>query len=155
MRSAPFDVERTLNLPPGFKIAVYARIPGARFMAIAPNGDLLVSQPSMGKVIIVRPNAGGEPIISDFVTGLKRPHGIVFHTIGNTTYLYISETNQINRFIYNSGDLTAHEREIVVAGLPDSSSPELHGAYGHELKILPSTPTISFMFPSHLPAMPA
>lgn len=61
MRSAPFDVERTLNLPPGFKIAVYARIPGARFMAIAPNGDLLVSQPSMGKVIIVRPNAGGEP----------------------------------------------------------------------------------------------
>lgn len=68
------------------------------------------------------------------MTGLKRPHGIVFHTIGNTTYLYISETNQINRFIYNSGDLTAHEREIVVAGLPDSSSPELHGAYGHELK---------------------
>jgi len=135
MRSAPFDVERTLNLPPGFKIAVYARIPGARFMAIAPNGDLLVSQPSMGKVVIVRPNAGGDPIISDFVTGLKRPHGIVFHTIGTgATYVYISETNQVNRFVYNSGDLSAHDREIVVANLPDSSSPELHGAYGHELK---------------------
>src|SRR4029079_4380738 len=43
MRTSPFDVDRYLTIPPNFSIAVYARVPGARFMAVAPNGDLLVS----------------------------------------------------------------------------------------------------------------
>ncbi len=134
MRSSPFDVERFLNIPPNFKIAVYARIPGARFMAVAPNNDLLVSEPSADKVVLIRPNAQGDPRTFNFVTGLRKPHDIVFHTIGTTTYIYISETNQIDRFIYHTGDTKAHNRQVVVANLPDSSSPELHGAYGHELK---------------------
>ncbi|MEH2111000.1 PQQ-dependent sugar dehydrogenase [Nostoc sp.] len=134
MSYTPFNINRYLKVPPNFSVSVYARIPQARFMAVAPNGDLLVSQPSLGKVVIVRPNGTNDPIISDFVTGLRKPHDIVFHTIDNTTYIYISESHQINRFIYNSGDITAQNREVVVAGLPDSSTAELRGAYGHELK---------------------
>lgn len=134
MRFAPFDTDRYLNLPPNFAIAVYARIDKARFMAIAPNGDLLVSQPSTGKVLLVRPNGSGDPVITDFVTGLRNPHDIVFHTIGATTYVYISESHQINRFVYNLGDTTAHDRQIVVTGLPDNSTPELQGVYAHALK---------------------
>ena len=134
MRGAPFDVPRTLAVPPNFAIAVYARVPGARFMALAPNGDLLVSQPSSGSVLLVRPKAQGDPAISTFVSGLRKPHDIVFHTIGATTYVYIAETHQINRFVYVAGDLAAHDRQVVVANLPDSSTPELKGAYGHELK---------------------
>ncbi len=134
MRSSPFNVSRTLNIPPRFKIAVYARIPGARFMAVAPNGDLLVSNPGAGKVVLVRPTPNGDPSIFNFVTGLRKPHDIVFHTIGSTTYVYISESNEIDRFIYHTGDTTAHKRQVVVSGLPDSSLPELHGVYGHELK---------------------
>ncbi|MBN3922055.1 PQQ-dependent sugar dehydrogenase [Nostoc sp. NMS4] len=134
MTSAPFNINRYLKVPPNFSMSVYARINKARFMAVAPNGDLLVSQPSSGKVLIVRPNGNKDPIISDFVTGLRKPHDIVFHKIDNTTYIYISETNQINRFIYNYGDLIAKNRQIVVIGLPDSSTSELRGGYGHELK---------------------
>ncbi|MFS0513943.1 PQQ-dependent sugar dehydrogenase [Nostoc sp. UIC 10607] len=134
MSYEPFNTNRYLKVPPNFSISVYARIKQARFMAVAPNGDLLVSQPSTGKVLIVRPNGSKDPIISDFVTGLRKPHDIVFHKIGNTTYIYISETHQINRFIYNSGDLIAKNRQIVVIGLPDSSTSELKGSYGHELK---------------------
>jgi glucose/arabinose dehydrogenase len=134
MRFAPFDVDRHLNVPPDFSIAVYARINNARFMAIAPNGDLLVSQPSTGKVKLVRPNSHGDPLISDFVTGLRKPHDLVFHTLDGIIYLYIAESHQINRFVYISGDTTGHDREVVVAGLPDSSTPELQGAYSHELK---------------------
>ncbi|MEH2408827.1 PQQ-dependent sugar dehydrogenase [Nostoc sp.] len=130
----PFNISRYLKVPPNFSISVYARIPKARFIAVAPNGNLLVSQPSTGKVLIVRANGSKDPIISDFVTGLRNPQGIVFHTINNTTYIYISESNQINRFIYKSGDITAQNRQVVVAGLPDSSTFELKGAYGHELK---------------------
>ena len=134
MRTPPFNVERHLNVPPSFSISVYARISGARFMAVAPSGDLLVSQPGTGKVLLVRPTGNDDPLIYEFATGLRRPHDIVFHTIGPTTYVYIAETHQINRFIYRPGDTAAHDREIVVANLPDSSSPELRGAYGHELK---------------------
>ncbi|MEH2282799.1 MAG: sugar dehydrogenase [Nostoc sp.] len=130
----PFDTNRYLKVPPNFSISVYARIEAARFIAVAPNGDLLVSQPSKGKVLIVRSNGSKDPIISDFVTGLRKPHDIVFHKIDNTTYIYISESHQINRFIYNSGDLIAKNRQIVVIGLPDGSTSELKGAYGHELK---------------------
>jgi glucose/arabinose dehydrogenase len=134
MRWAPFDVDRSLMVPSGFSASVYARIGDARFMAVAPNDDLLVSEPSAGKVVLVRSVAGGDPQVFDFVTGFKKPHDIVFHTIDATTYVYISESNQINRFIYNSGDTFAHDRQVVVSGLPDSSTPGLNGAYNHQLK---------------------
>lgn len=134
MRSAPFDTDQYLKVPPNFSIAVYARINKPRFMVVAPNGDLLVSQPSTGKVLLVRPNGSGTPLIVDFAIGLRNPHDLVFHTIGTTTYLYISESHQINRFVYKSGDTIAQNRQIVVSGLPDNSTPELMGNYGHQLK---------------------
>jgi glucose/arabinose dehydrogenase len=134
MRYSPFNVDRFLTLPAGFSISVYARIGGARFMAVAPNGDLLVSQPGQGKVALLRPNPSGDPIAFDFVTGLRNPHDIVFHTVGSTTYVYISESTQIDRFIYNTGDTAAQGRQVVVAGLPDAGTPELHGSYAHALK---------------------
>ncbi|MEP7327007.1 MAG: CBM35 domain-containing protein [Gemmatimonadota bacterium] len=134
MQSAPFNVTRFLTIPPNFAIAVYTRIAGARFMAVAPNGDLLVAVPGSGKVVLVRPNGSGNPLISDFVTGLAKPHDIVFHPIGATTYLYIAEKNQINRYAYTNGDLTGQNRQIILSGLPDESSPGLGGTYGHVLK---------------------
>jgi glucose/arabinose dehydrogenase len=134
MQSSPFNTERYATVPEDFSISVYARIPVARFMAVAPNGDLLVSQPDKGKVNIVRHNGILSPVISDFVSGLQKPHDIVFHTIQQKTYVYISEKNRINRYEYNTGDLTGKNREIVVDGLPDESLPELKGNYGHYLK---------------------
>ncbi|CAA9250957.1 MAG: L-sorbosone dehydrogenase [uncultured Cytophagales bacterium] len=134
MRTAPFDVDRYLTVPRDFAISVYARVSKPRFMAIAPNGDLLVSQPSTGKVLLVRPNGSSNPLVSDFATGLRNPHDIVFHAIGTATYVYIAESHQINRYAYTAGDLTARNRQVVVAGLPDASTPELKGSYGHQLK---------------------
>jgi glucose/arabinose dehydrogenase len=134
MTYSPFNVDRYLNLPSGFSISVYARVGGARFMAAAPSGDLFVSQPDAGKVMLVRPNPDGDPAISEFATGLRNPHDIVFHTIGSTTSVYISESTQIDRYIYYSGDTAAHDRQVVVGGLPDASTPELHGTYAHALK---------------------
>ncbi|RNI28764.1 T9SS type A sorting domain-containing protein [Rufibacter latericius] len=134
MRSSPFNTERFVSLPRNFSLAVYARISGARFMAIAPNGDLLVSVPGQGRVKLVRPSASGSPQITDFVSGLARPHDLVFHEINGTTYLYVSEKNKISRYTYQNGDLTGQNREIIVDNLPDASLPELNGNYGHELK---------------------
>jgi glucose/arabinose dehydrogenase len=131
MRSAPFNVDRYLNVPPDFSISVYARVAGARFMAVAPNNDLLVSVPSAGKIVLLRPN---DSTIYDFATNLRRPHDIVFHSIGNTMWVYIAETHQINRYVYTTGDTSAKNRQVIITGLPDGSTPELRGSYGHELK---------------------
>ncbi|MEJ8800566.1 T9SS type A sorting domain-containing protein [Pontibacter sp. H249] len=134
LRSGVFADDRFASIPPDFKLEVYARVSGARFMAVAPNGDLFVAMPWGGKVKVLRqlPDGGVEDF--DYVDGLQRPHDIVFHKIGNTQYVYIAEKNQINRYTYTNGDRRGQNREVVVANLPDESLAELKGAYGHVLK---------------------
>jgi glucose/arabinose dehydrogenase len=128
-------VPRSLVVPPGFGVRVYARVQGARFMAVAPNGDLLVSNPGAGRVYLVRPSpGGGDPQVSEWAGGLYRPHDIVFHTLGGQTWVYVAEGDKVARYAYTAGDATGRGRQVVVSGLPSNSSPELQGAYGHELK---------------------
>ena len=134
MNSAPFDQPRTLNVPPGFDIRVFARVPNARFMALAPNGDLLVSDPDGGKINLLRPNAAAAPTRYTFASGLSKPQGIAFQLIGATTYVYLSESNRVIRAPYVSGDTSIGAIEVLIAGLPDASTPELGGAYSHALK---------------------
>jgi len=134
MTATPFNVPRYLTLPPNFSIAVYTRVAGARFLAVAPNGWLLVSVPNASKIFLVRPNGTAAPLVSDFATGLRKPHDIVFATIGGTTYIYVAESHQINRYVYSPTALTGQGRQTIITGLPDASTPGLGGAYGHQLK---------------------
>ena len=135
MRSSPFNVDRFLTIPPNFSIAVYARISGARFMATAPNGDLLVSNPGAGSVYLVRASTtGGDPTVSTWASGLYKPHDIVFHTIDGVTWVYVAEADKIARYTYNSASATGQGRQVLITGLPSLSTPELQGGYGHELK---------------------
>ncbi|MFL6414918.1 MAG: RICIN domain-containing protein [Bryobacteraceae bacterium] len=134
LRSPPFDTDRYLNVPPQFSVSLWARVPGARFMAVAPDGDILVSQPWAGNILLLQDQGDGEAAVSVFASGLELPHDMVFHGIGQTMYLYVAEANQIDRFVYNWRDRVAHNREILITGLPSASSPELGGAYAHQLK---------------------
>ncbi|MBA3343329.1 MAG: PKD domain-containing protein [Gemmatimonadaceae bacterium] len=135
MRSSPFNVDRFLTIPPNFSVAVYARVGGARFMAAAPNGDLLVSNPGASAVYLVRPSTtGGDPAVTTWASGLYKPHDIVFHEVGGITYVYVAEADKIARYVYTTGDLTGQQRQVIISGLPNASTPELGGNYGHELK---------------------
>lgn len=131
---APFDTQRSLVVPPGFGIRVWSRVSSARFLARAPNGDILVSQPALGKITLLRERPNAEPERFDFATGLQNPQDMVFHQIGDTIWLYIAESNRVSRTAYQPGSTQLGERQIVIDGLPDSSTPELNGSYGHELK---------------------
>jgi glucose/arabinose dehydrogenase len=133
LSQAPFDGPRNLTVPPGFGIRLWARVPGARFLALAPNGDVLVSNPAAGKITLLRAN-GAVPQSFDFADGLLNPHDMVFRQIGGTTYLYVAESNRVTRAAYQSGDTRIGASEVIVANLPDSSTPELGGAYAHQLK---------------------
>lgn len=134
LAAPPLNTSRSLQVPPGFGIRVWARVPGARFMALAPNGDVLVSVPSEGKIVLLRERANDVPQVSDFASGLHNPHDMVFHTIGQQTYLYVAESNRVSRSVYRSGDTQRADSEVVVDDLPDDSTPELRGSYGHQLK---------------------
>ena len=133
--AAPFNTARTLNIPRGWTVSVYARIDKARFMAVTPSGELLVSQPSTGAVQIVRSAAGGAGgQVSQFIGGLNRPHDMVFAEVNGQTWLFIAEAGRVVRYPYAKGDVRAQPGQVAVDGLPDSSTPELRGQYAHVLK---------------------
>ena len=140
LAGTPLDDERQLTVPAGFGIRVWALVPNARFMAAAPNGDILVSVPSASKIVLLRERVNNVPQVIDYATGLQNPHDMVFHRIGETTYLYVAESNRITRSVYQNGESARGGREVVVDNLPDDSTPELQGSYGHELKNIALSP---------------
>lgn len=124
---------RQLKVPAGFGIRVWASVPGARFMARAPNGDVLVSVPSEGRIVLLRPT-GSTAQSYPFASGLKNPHDMAFLTISDTVWLYFTESNRVSRAAWQPGQITMGPIDEVVGSLPDASTPGLGGAYGHELK---------------------
>ena len=125
--AAPFDRGRALQAPKGWKVDVWARVPGARLLAWTPDGHLLVSRPKSGDVVQLVPG-GATPGQQTLVSGLDQPHGLAF--AGDT--LYVAESDQVDAFTYKSGAVSG--QRVVVDGLPDAKSPELGGAYAHALK---------------------
>ena len=135
-RSSPFERDQYLQVPRGFQIRVVSRIPAARFLAPTPEGGVLVSQPSRGKIwwISAKSANAGPPVLA--AAGLRLPQGMIFTVIGGNNYVYVSESNEISRFHYDPNSHRLLNKEVVVLNLPDTSRPELRGAYRHELKNL-------------------
>ena len=140
LAEGPFSTGKSLNVPEGFGVRLWALVDKARFMALAPNGDVLVSVPASGQVILLRPRGNEVPERFEFAGGLQTPHDMVFHQIDGVTYLYIAESNRVTRSVYTSGATQTATRETVIADLPDASTPELRGAYNHQLKNIALSP---------------
>jgi glucose/arabinose dehydrogenase len=136
LRDSPFDHDRVLMVPPGFKISVLAHISGARFIMPLPTGEILVAQPVLGSISLVRPQADGTVSVSTLIEDLQNPQGMALHTIDDRLYLYVGESNQVSRYLIAPGAASASDRTVIVPNLPDSSSPELRGPYRHWLKNL-------------------
>src|ERR1700692_3508827 len=77
----PFNRGRVLRVPEGAKISVLARVEKARFLAVRPQGDVLVAQPSRGKILLVRKSGPAEAKVSELIGGLRLPQGMVFQSI--------------------------------------------------------------------------
>ena len=124
-----FGDGQKLRAPAGWTVSVWARVPGARLLAWAPDGRLLVSRPKSGDVIAVSAaQADGPAVQKTLVSGLNQPHGLAF--VGDT--LYVAESDQVDTFKYADGAVSG--KRVVIDGLPDAKSPELGGAYAHALK---------------------
>ena len=79
-----------IQLPAGFRIEVFADVPGARSLALGAKGTLLVGNRSGGSVYAVAP--GGK--VARIADGLYMPNGVAFRNGA----LYVAEVNRISRY---------------------------------------------------------
>lgn len=102
-----------IKLPEGFKIDLYALVPDARDMAMAPQGTVLFVGTRKDKVWVVsdRDRDGVADEVKDFAPSLSFdvPNGVTFSRDG---FLYIAERNQIRmfpaaEFFYEGPDVVA------------------------------------------------
>jgi glucose/arabinose dehydrogenase len=127
-RSGVFETDRYLNLPPGFKMSVYAAgLTDPRLMAFAPNGDLFLTERYPGKIKILRDsNSDGtaDETLNYFENLQPSPHGIAFYG----GYLYIALETKVVRFPYQTGDTKARTQpEVIIPDLPAGKAGVLNG----------------------------
>ncbi len=109
----------TIKLPPGFAIAVYARVPSARSMALAPGlGGLFVG--TRGDTLYAVFDRDGDKFAEQVRVvsrSLNVPNGIAF----DDGWLYIAEQHRIIRYRPVLAGLGPRNVEILFDGLPDFS----------------------------------
>ena len=117
---AAAEIRDRLHVPPGFSIGVYAEgiQASARFLRFTEAGDLLVSTPRSGGVLLLERDSdadGRADGMRVLLSGLNRPHGIELRD----GWLYVGEADAIARIRFDaaSGQLSG-ELERIVTGLP-------------------------------------
>lgn len=132
-RAAPFDVARAVTAPAGWRGEVWARVPGARYALWTPAGTLLVTASSSGQVLALTPRTSRSavPAARVLAHGLSFPQGLAFDTVGGRRVLYVAETDQVDRYVWNANG-TLGPRTVVVRNLPDAdaSGDDVHRSKG-------------------------
>jgi glucose/arabinose dehydrogenase len=114
------EVGQRLHVPPEYEVALYALVPGARMLLATPRGDLLVSLPRAGKVLLLardKDDDGRPDAMRDLLAGLSRPHGLALAPDG---WLYVGEASSISRVRFEvAKGAVEGAPETIVTGLPD------------------------------------
>jgi glucose/arabinose dehydrogenase len=112
-----------LRVPSGFELRRFADGLGyARLLRPTPAGDLLVSLPRDGAVVLLERDRDGDGRADGrrtLVSGLDRPHGLDW----NGGWLYVAETSAIGRVRFDpAARATSGRFERIVTGLPDGGN---------------------------------
>lgn len=103
----PQSANATLTIPKGFKINVFAEggFNQPRWMALAPNGDVFLSDARANTVYVLRDKDKDGVAEERFVFSdkLDQPFGIAFHK----DWVYIANTSAVVRFKYKLGQTQA------------------------------------------------
>lgn len=85
-----------IKLPPGFEITLYALVPGARTIAVGPQGKMIFVGTLATQVYALPVRSGPELVsdLSEFAPGTRKklPHGVCFAKDGT---LFVAEQNRI------------------------------------------------------------
>jgi len=103
----PQPADAKIYLPKGFKMNVFAEgnFREPRWMALAPNGDVLLSDSHANSIVVLRDKDKDGVAEERFVFSdkLSQPFGMAFHS----DWFYVANTNSIVRFKYKSGQTAA------------------------------------------------
>lgn len=101
-----------LAVPKGFTSNLFADdVEGARWMTVAPNGDVFVARSHSGTISVLRDTNGDGKADQKqvFASGFARPHGLAFHDGA----LYVGDTQAVWRLEYKTGALKAGKKTRV------------------------------------------
>ena len=111
----PLDL---IRLSPGYTIEPYARVPGARSMAVVPSlGVVFVGTRGDSVYAVIDKNADGHPEeVRKVLNGLKVANGIDWRD----GWLYVAEQHRVVRYAASDLKTLARSRpEVLFADLPD------------------------------------
>jgi glucose/arabinose dehydrogenase len=95
-------VSRQLVAPPGFSVSLWATdLPSARLMAPTSTGDVILSQPRGGLVVLLLADRDGDGRSDgrrNLFEGLDRPNGVDLHD----GWLYIAEATTVSRVRFDA-----------------------------------------------------
>lgn len=116
-RDLPLD---TIKLPPGFKISLYAdNVPGARSMALSPDGTLFVgTRGDKVYAVLNRKRGTRADEVVTVLSGLDTPNGVALRDGA----LYVAEVSRILRFDDIEARLRNPPKPVVVSDrFPDDA----------------------------------
>ena len=99
--------------PLGYEVLVFAKgLDHARWMAVAPSGEVFLAQPRIDEVTLLVDGDGDGKAdqIVPFATGFDTPHGLALHG----GYLYIADLRGIWRVPFSAGQRRAGEELVAV-----------------------------------------
>ena len=106
-KQVPQPVDAKLLVPKGFAVNVFAEgsFREPRWMALAPNGDVFLSDARANSLIVLRDKNKDGVAEERFVfsDALAQPFGIAFHK----DWVYVANTDSVVRFAYKSGQTKA------------------------------------------------
>jgi glucose/arabinose dehydrogenase len=122
VKAQPADPSK-LELPPGFHANIFADgLANARWLQVAPNGDVFLAEAEPGQITLLRDAKGDgtAAMRTTFAEGFKNPHGMA---IANGKF-YIADAYGIYSFPYKDGDTKASGPRTQV------TEPNVFGALG-------------------------
>jgi len=131
------EVLRRITLPAGFKIELYALVPDARHMAMAPQGTVLFVGTKKKKVWAVmdrnRDRVADE--VKDFAPSLEMdiPNGLAFTKDG---FLYIAERNRV--LMYPAAEFFHESPDVVAVPVVPQGEliPSEEESYNHTARVI-------------------
>ena len=84
-----------IKLPPGFRIGIYADVPGARSLTLGPPGVVFVGSRDAGAVYaLVDEGGSGKASVITIACGLDSPNGVAYRDGA----LYVAEISRVLRY---------------------------------------------------------
>ena len=131
------EVLKGISLPAGFKIELYALVPDARHMAMAPQGTVLFVGTKKSKVWAVmdrnRDRVADE--VKDFAPSLEFdiPNGVAFTKDG---FLYIAERNRL--MLYPAAEFFHESPDVVAVPIVPQGEliPVEEESYNHTARVI-------------------